>query len=95
MANPSGHTYRYAEHNPVSTPDGPRILYKDGSSRPAADVARQAGVRPTNPPSGPAGGNAGAFWGEVRGLLGRYPVATVLAGLTVGCLTGCCLGGRD
>jgi hypothetical protein len=43
MANPTKHTYRYAEHNPLVESGGPTILYDDGTTAAGRAARRPEG----------------------------------------------------
>jgi len=79
MANPSGRTYHWAEHNSLSDPHGPHIVYKDGGrGRPNS---------PTGPTAGGEVGNLLSRYPVVTVLVG------LAAGfLTARFLSACCRG---
>ncbi len=83
MANPTGRTYHYGEHNPLTEDSGPRAVYRPdvplGGSQEAWRWEDQG---------------AGGAWGEVSRLVSRYPVGAALVALAAGFLGGSLLSSR-
>ena len=83
MANPSGRTYHYGEHHPLSEHGGPRIVYRETPAPypEMAEAVRPALQRPAEAPSPRFEMQPGEVWQRLARGIRRFPIASCVAAL--------------
>ncbi len=85
MANPTGHTYRYGEHHPLTESGGPSVVYRE-SPVPYPQMVESARADLQERASAPFAGPRGDVWERVLLTIRRFPIVSCLAVLGAGFL---------
>src|SRR5437763_1884953 len=81
MATPTGHTYRYGEHNPLAERGGAAVVYRETPTPypRMAESARAALEGQAQRSLARLERSSGDIWGRVLNTIRRFPIASCVA----------------